>query len=72
MNNNENYHKRVSLLGIDNNSAESLSNNNLISDSEGSTQGIKRKARGKANFYCNEQTYETLELAQNALSDEEI
>ena len=72
MNNNENYHKRASLLGIDNNSDESLSKNNVNSDSEGSNQGKKRKARGKAKVYCFEQTYETLELAQKALSDEEI
>ena len=44
MNNNENYHKRAILLGIDNNSDQSFSNNNVNSDSEGSTQDKKRKA----------------------------
>ena len=40
--------KRASLWGIDNNSDETLSNNNVNSGSEGSTKGKKRKARGKA------------------------
>ena len=63
VNNNENYHKRAILLGIDNNYDQSFSNNNVNSDSEGSTQDKKRKAWGKAKVYCYDETYETLELA---------
>ena len=72
MNVNENSFIRASLIGIDSNSDESLCNTCVNSDSEGSTQGKKRKPREKTKVYCYEQKYETLELAQKALSDQEV